>query len=57
MRIASANIFCLNVKPQQAIDAHHGYVRGVAISPDGRFIATGGNIKIMNANIYSNIFF
>lgn len=30
-------------KPQHLIAAHKGYVRGVAISPDGTLVATGGN--------------
>jgi hypothetical protein len=27
----------------RTIDAHKGYIRAVAVSPDGQFIATGGN--------------
>jgi WD40 repeat protein len=30
-------------EPLRTIDAHKGYVRGVSISPDRRFVATGGN--------------
>lgn len=30
-------------KPQHLVAAHKGYVRGVAISPDGSLVATGGN--------------
>lgn len=30
-------------KPQHLVAAHKGYVRGVAISPDGTLVATGGN--------------
>ncbi|HEY2251661.1 MAG TPA: hypothetical protein VGH74_11395 [Planctomycetaceae bacterium] len=29
--------------PTRIIDAHKGYIRAVAVSPDGRLIATGGN--------------
>jgi len=30
-------------KPLREVEAHEGFVRGVAVSPDGRFVATGGN--------------
>jgi WD40 repeat protein len=29
--------------PLRTIDAHKGFIRAVAVSPDGRFVATGGN--------------
>jgi WD40 repeat protein len=29
--------------PQRTLDAHHGWVRGVAVSPDGQFAASCGN--------------
>lgn len=30
-------------KALRTIDAHKGYIRGVAVSPDGQFVATAGN--------------
>lgn len=30
-------------KPMREVEAHKGYVRGVAISPGGKLVATGGN--------------
>lgn len=30
-------------KPQRSVEAHHGFTRGVAISPDGTLVATCGN--------------
>jgi WD40 repeat protein len=30
-------------KPLRVVEAHQGFVRGVAISPDGRLVASGGN--------------
>ena len=30
-------------KPLRKVDAHKGYVRGIAFSPDGKLVATGGN--------------
>lgn len=30
-------------KPLRVVEAHQGFVRGVAISPDGKLVATGGN--------------
>ena len=30
-------------KPVRSVDAHKGFIRGVAISPNRQFIATGGN--------------
>ncbi len=30
-------------EPTRVVDAHEGYVRGVAVSPDRRFVASGGN--------------
>ncbi|MFQ5734094.1 MAG: WD40 repeat domain-containing protein [Planctomycetaceae bacterium] len=32
-----------SAKPLRSVDAHRGYVRGVAISPDGKLVASGGN--------------
>ena len=39
-------------KPQRVVDAHDGFIRGVAISPDGQYVASGGNdnlVKIWSA--------
>jgi len=33
--------------PQRTIDAHRGWVRAVALSSDGKWIATGGNDKVV----------
>jgi WD40 repeat protein len=30
-------------KPLRSIDAHKGWIRSIDVSPDGKFIATGGN--------------
>jgi hypothetical protein len=30
-------------EPTRTVDAHKGYIRAVAVSPDGQLIATGGN--------------
>jgi len=30
-------------KPVRVVEAHQGFVRGVAISPDGKIVASGGN--------------
>jgi WD40 repeat protein len=39
-------------QPMRAIEAHHGWVRAVAVSPDGRYFATCGNdhlVKLWSA--------
>ena len=39
-------------QPIRAIDAHTGWVRSLAVSPDGKWIASGGNdhrVKVWNA--------
>lgn len=37
------NAFEPTPAPVRSIDAHKGYIRAVALSPDGQLIATGGN--------------
>jgi WD40 repeat protein len=34
-------------KPQRIVEAHQGFVRGVSISPDAEFVATGGNDNVV----------
>jgi len=42
-KLAWWNAFDAAPAPLRIVDAHQGYIRAVAISPDGRLIATGGN--------------
>ena len=34
-------------KPIRTIEAHRGWVRAIAVSPDGKLLATGGNDRIV----------
>lgn len=46
------NPFDPSPEPLRTVEAHEGYVRAVAVSPDGRYVATGGNdalVKIWSA--------
>lgn len=45
-----------NPQPERVIDAHHGWCRAVAVSPDGRTFATCGNdllVKLWSAADFS----
>ena len=37
------NAYASTPEPARTVDAHKGYLRALAVSPDGQFIATGGN--------------
>jgi WD40 repeat protein len=41
------NIADAEVKPLRTIEAHHGWLRTLSVSPDGSLVATGGNDKIV----------
>ena len=42
-KLAWWNAQAASPAPVRIVDAHKGYIRAVAVSPDGRLIATGGN--------------
>ncbi len=41
------NLLSQTPTPQRTIDAHQGYVRAITISPDGRYVVTGGNDNLV----------